>query len=282
MNKPKKVAGSPPDQAEPNPSGPIQIHPYCSLFPVMTGENMAKLTADIKENGLREPIVTLDGKVLDGQNRLSACIAAGVSPKFTPYEGDDPISFVESVNLNGRRHLDPGQRAMIGTEIARIRNEQAASTGDGVNLPRATTAQTAAKYEVSEKSVKTARAVSRTSPALAAEVKAGNVSLNAAATAAKAPARKLRLAVAKGPEAINRLAARLAQHTRNAGAAPRAGITLDNLATCGVYTSTTAAPSAVDPRTPGQVNRDAYKAAHDLGKDKDECWEDAARAVLNR
>ena len=242
---------------------------------------MASLVADIKANGLREPIVLRAGMILDGQNRHAACLAAGIKPTFTVYDGDDALQFVISRNMN-RRHLDASQRAIIAAEIAKIPRDDNGKS-PGVVITTAIPKTAAAKVmNVSRDSVIRADKVENASPALAKQVKAGNVSLNAAATAAKAPARKLRLAVAKGPEAINRLAARLAQHTRNAGAVPRAGITLDNLATCGVYTSAQAAPAAVDPRTPGQVNRDAYKAAHDAGKSKDECWEDAARAVLNR
>ena len=253
---------------------PVQSHPYCALFPMLTGTDMAALTADIKENGLREPIVLRAGMILDGQNRQAACEAAGVRPEYEVYDGEDPLGFVISKNLS-RRHLDAGQRAMIAAEIAKIPHGGERIKGQGANLRFDTVAQAAAKLDVSERSVDTAKAVTKKSPALAAEVKAGNISLNAASTAAKAPARRLKAAVEKGPEAINRLAAHFAK-------SKHAGITLDNLARSGVYTSAQAAPTAVDPRTPGQVNRDAYKAAHDLGKSKDECWEIAAQAVLKR
>jgi hypothetical protein len=90
---------------------------------------------------------------------------------------------------------------------------------------------------------------------------------------AKAPARKLQEALAKGPEAVKALAAKITP-------ARHAHITMDNLASSGAYTSAQAAPRAANARTPGQVCRDAYRDAHNAGKSKEECWEVAANAVL--
>lgn len=87
-------------------------HWAAMVFPIMDDEALGKLAEDIRENGLREPIVLLDGQVLDGRNRLSACKLAGVEPVFSSIaEVDDPLSYVIGVNLH-RRHLTPGQRAM--------------------------------------------------------------------------------------------------------------------------------------------------------------------------
>jgi len=37
----------------------------------------------------------LDGKLLDGRNRWEACKLAGVEPRFTEFNGDDPIGWVK-------------------------------------------------------------------------------------------------------------------------------------------------------------------------------------------
>ena len=87
------------ERAEP-PAEPIisayDFHELAMLFPKMEGEPFDELVADIKENGLRDPIVLQDGKILDGRNRFLACEAAGVKPEFKTYEGGDPLRFVPS------------------------------------------------------------------------------------------------------------------------------------------------------------------------------------------
>jgi ParB-like chromosome segregation protein Spo0J len=52
---------------------------------LLEGEQFAALVDDIREHGLREPIVTIDGLILNGRNRYRACLAAGVEPLVTPW-----------------------------------------------------------------------------------------------------------------------------------------------------------------------------------------------------
>jgi ParB-like chromosome segregation protein Spo0J len=60
----------------------MESHEYANLFPLMSDAVTADLVASIKEIGLEHPIVTLDGKILDGRNRYAACLVAGVTPAF--------------------------------------------------------------------------------------------------------------------------------------------------------------------------------------------------------
>jgi hypothetical protein len=96
-------------------------HPLAGLFPLMTGPAFQDLCADIARHGLREPIVLHQDKVLDGRNRLVACIETGTPPAFREWGGPDPVAFILSANLH-RRHLDESQRAMVAAKIATMRH----------------------------------------------------------------------------------------------------------------------------------------------------------------
>jgi hypothetical protein len=95
-------------------------HPFAKLFPPMGACEYEALKADIARNGLRNPILVFEGFILDGWNRYRACREIGISPVFVEYEGDDPVGFVLSMNLN-RRHLNLSQRAMIAATLADLK-----------------------------------------------------------------------------------------------------------------------------------------------------------------
>ena len=95
----------------PDCGGEIAFHPLANLFPLLDGAEFDDLVADIAAHGLREMIVSYQRQVLDGRNRLRACFAAGVAPRFEEYNGDNPLAFVVSLNLK-RRHLTAEQDAI--------------------------------------------------------------------------------------------------------------------------------------------------------------------------
>ena len=80
----------------------MKTHPFADILPLLEGEPFEALVADIKANGLLQAITIHGNMVLDGRNRLRACEAAGIEPRFVEYGGGDPLSFVLSQNLHRR------------------------------------------------------------------------------------------------------------------------------------------------------------------------------------
>jgi hypothetical protein len=97
----------------------IEYHPLANKLPLIEGEDFERLKASIRENGLIHPIITHNGKILDGRNRYRACLATGVEPKFVDFGGDElqMVNMVEALNLD-RRHLTDTQRALIAAELS--------------------------------------------------------------------------------------------------------------------------------------------------------------------
>jgi len=104
-------------------SASMEFHQAANIFP-LDDEHTDELARDIKSNGLRLPIVTLDGKILDGRRRFMACRIAGVTPRFEQSDTDDPVAFVLSLNLH-RRHLTVSQAAMCAARARDLYAERA-------------------------------------------------------------------------------------------------------------------------------------------------------------
>ena len=83
-----------------------EYHEAAGVFPMLPKGELAALAVDVREHGLKLPILLFQGKILDGRNRYRACEMAGVEPRFEQWSGDNPYEFVWSANA-ARRHLRP-------------------------------------------------------------------------------------------------------------------------------------------------------------------------------
>ena len=92
----------------------LTFHQYCNLLPDMSPDDFDALKDDISQNGLINPIMLLNGQILDGKHRYLACKAVSIEPKFTTFSGDDEqaLHYVISQNIS-RRHLEKSQRAAL-------------------------------------------------------------------------------------------------------------------------------------------------------------------------
>src|SRR5262245_16728448 len=177
--------------------GELEFHPLADLFPLIEGEDFDALVADVRANGLLEPVVIFDDKILDGRNRYRACQAAGIEPTFSPYQGDDPVAFVISMNLR-RRHLDESQRSMVAAKLATLKDGQRADEVAGTSIEVA-----AGLLNVGRASVERAKAVQRAGATeLVQAVEQGTVSVSAAADVATLATEEQRKIVARGEREI--------------------------------------------------------------------------------
>ena len=181
-----------------------EFHELADIFPLMEGKPFDELVADIKENGLREPIVVLNEKILDGRNRYRACLAADVDPRFEHYHGDDPVRYIISLNLR-RRHLDESQRAMVAAKLANLGEGRPSNTAP---IGAVSQSDAADLLNVGRRSVQRATAVQEHGvPELQRAVEAGGVSVAAAAYVASRPESEQREIVARGEKEILKAAA---------------------------------------------------------------------------
>lgn len=174
------------DVVERTPPQGIRWHPYAELFPWIDGPAYEELKADIAKNGVLEPIVFLDGAVLDGRNRYMAARDLGIEYPRVEYRGDDPLGFVISLNLK-RRHLSESQRGMVASKLAKMDHGGDRRSDQAANLPVGPTQAEAARLlNVSERTLRTARHVHEAgAPELVAAVETGKVTVSAAAVIAK-------------------------------------------------------------------------------------------------
>lgn len=192
------------------------LHPAAELFPVMDEAAFAALVADIAAHGQREPILVLDGQVIDGRHRLRACEQLGLEPLVRQVSADDgdPFGLVVSLNLH-RRHLSEGQRAIIAARLATLPHGRPDANAQ---ICAFTQDEAAQHLKVSRRTVQHARAVlDHGIDELQAAVKGGEISVSAAAELSRLPADTQRAALTKTPEEIRAIAREVKARIKEAG-----------------------------------------------------------------
>lgn len=185
------------DRVESTPPVGVRWHEYADLFPWIEGPAFEELKADIAKNGVIEPIVFLDGAILDGRNRYMAARQLGIEYPRVEYQGDDPLGFVISHNLK-RRHLTESQRAMVAAKLAKVPHGGDRRSDQAENLPLVSQEMAARQLNVSDRSIRTAKQVAEQgTPELAKAVEEGKVSVSAAASIVDQPPEVQREVVAR-------------------------------------------------------------------------------------
>lgn len=89
------------------------VHPLADALPRLAESELEALAHSIKTNGQKVPVIIVGGVVVDGRNRIEACVKAGVSVRALVYDQlpyRQVCDIIASRNID-RRQLTPRQRA---------------------------------------------------------------------------------------------------------------------------------------------------------------------------
>jgi len=152
-----------------------KFHPLADAFPLISGDEFEELVKDIHENGLLQPVIMHEGKILDGRNRWRACQRLGIAHTEKKFSGDDAAAYVWSVNAV-RRQLTASQKALAATKLV------TAKQGDNQHTDNKTTIAEASKISgVGKRTTERARRVIIDAvPEVVAAVESGELSVTTA------------------------------------------------------------------------------------------------------
>jgi len=169
----------------------LSTHPFCEEIPAMDVEILNELSEDIEQNGLIDPIMLYEEKILDGKNRYNACRKAGVKPEIVhlaeicpdmkeakTQEEKDAIArrFVCSRNLK-RRNLNESQRVMLVVKFTTLRRGQKKNVTASGKFTM-TQKEAAMEASVCSKLVSQARAVMEEVPDRVPNIMAGKTTVS--------------------------------------------------------------------------------------------------------
>lgn len=171
----------------------MNAHPASEVFPMMESDRLLALAEDIRAHGLKHPIITYEGLVLDGRNRERACALVGIEPRYEEWspDGQLPTEFVVSENLH-RRDLTKAQRAAIALALlprleTEAKERQGARTDqtssqqqDEVSYGRSTR-KAAELVGIGHSTVETAKAIQQRDPDVVERMRSGEIPTVAAA-----------------------------------------------------------------------------------------------------
>lgn len=167
------------------------IHPACAMLPELPPKAYADLCASIAACGLQQPILLLNGQVIDGKNRLRACEQTKVVPRFETADlhGVSPVAFVLSLNrarLRNKSQLALAAAGMVTASHGGDRkSDEIKSYPVGVDFTRDDAAR---EFGISKGAIDQARFVlDHGVPELLAYVECGELALRAAWDVAHAP-----------------------------------------------------------------------------------------------
>ena len=95
---------------------------FKNLIPALSVEEYAQLEANILEEGIREPIITWNGFIIDGHNRFSIAQRFDLEYKTTSkyFSSEESVKEWMILNQFGRRNLSNYQRSVLALELEEV------------------------------------------------------------------------------------------------------------------------------------------------------------------
>ena len=117
---------------------PVVLSELSELLPPLTGEQLAVLEADLRQNGCYAPIiVNEDMAIVDGHNRQRICEEHGISYRMVVFAFEDLLEAQQWAldTQKGRRNLDKWELGKIALKLkpaieARAQANMSAGGGD--------------------------------------------------------------------------------------------------------------------------------------------------------
>lgn len=105
----------------------MRTHPVTKLFPPMDADAFKALKESIKEYGVKTPVWTYKGKLIDGRHRWKACQQLGIECPTREWKGKGSlVMFVLQLNLE-RRHLTKKERGLVAVNMLPLLEREAAA-----------------------------------------------------------------------------------------------------------------------------------------------------------
>ena len=80
-----------------------EIHPLALRMPEMSATDFSLLKESIQRDGLLNPIVLFERRILDGRHRYRVCQELQIVAEFVEYRGSTPATFVFGNNVPRRQ-----------------------------------------------------------------------------------------------------------------------------------------------------------------------------------
>lgn len=172
---------------------------FKNIIPALSDNEYLQLENNILQDGIREPLVTWNGYLIDGHNRYSIATKYGLAFETTEKEFDSEADAERWIILNqfGRRNISAYDRSVLALKLKPIIAEKAKEketerkstfqkSEKSFMQPINTTKELARIAKVSHDTIaKVEKIEQQASPEIKKQVKAGDISINQAYQAVK-------------------------------------------------------------------------------------------------